>query len=342
MRVPAWFTAAAVALAMTLIAAGRADAQSKCPDDWPGKGLNLSGRLADGDIRAFLDIGYPAASADAVSGVFFYPAQWQPGAPDFIAAFTFEGTVAADCQMQLEDSDGGLWHLKIAGRRVVGTRADRAGVSRPVSLQIVPATDCSGRGPWRSFSSPRWPITFSYPASWRLAEEGDHIVLQCPDAASMAWGGAPIWFQRGQGREAVVARDGRKASRIDAFLTFGDDRWLVGETCDERAADDLGVFCTVARQSVWRGMTVLQGAAGEHRLYRAGGGYVGQGGGIMAYAFLLGETWVAVQSHDTPASYDDLGSPGPVLFHGDGVTERLVRSIKVRSQPAGTTRRKSL
>jgi hypothetical protein len=77
-------------------------------------------------------------------------------------------------------------------------------------------------------------------------------------------------------------------------------------------------------------MTVLQGSAGEHRRYRAGGGYVGQGAGIMSYAFLIGSTWVRIQSQNTPASIDDLGSPGPVLFQGAGVTERMVRSIKLR------------
>jgi hypothetical protein len=57
---------------------------------------------------------------------------------------------------------------------------------------------------------------------------------------------------------------------------------------------------------------------------------VGQGGGIMSYAFLIADTWVVIHSHDTPASIDDLGSPGPVLFDGDGVTERMVRSIRLR------------
>ena len=50
----------------------------------------------------------------------------------------------------------------------------------------------------------------------------------------------------------------------------------------------------------------------------------------MSYAFLIGDTWVRIHSEDTPASIDDLGSPGPVLFQGNGVTERMVRGIKLR------------
>ena len=50
----------------------------------------------------------------------------------------------------------------------------------------------------------------------------------------------------------------------------------------------------------------------------------------MSYAFLIGDTWVRIHSDDTPDSIDDLGSPGPGPFDGNGVTERTVRSIKLR------------
>jgi hypothetical protein len=89
--------------------------------------------------------------------------------------------------------------------------------------------DCSGGGEWRTFASARWPITFDYAASWRLAENGDKIVVECPDAASVAWGGAPIWFQSGQGRENVLAEDGRRGTRIDSFISFGNDP--IADTC---------------------------------------------------------------------------------------------------------------
>jgi hypothetical protein len=287
--------------------------------------------LDDGDIRAYLDLGYPAQSDDGVSGVFIYPSRWQPGRTDATAEFSLDGTLTNDCQMRLKDSSGGVWRLRfVAGQRLVGTREHPARPPAAVSLQIVSATDCRGSGAWRTFASPHWPITFDYPASWRLAENGNDIVVECPDAASLAWGGAPIWFRLGQGRENVVADDARRGVRVDGFITFGNDEWLIGDTCEERQPDDLGAFCTVAKRSTWRGMTVLQGSAGEHRRYRAGGGYVGQGGGIMSYAFLIGDIWVRIHSHDTPASIDDLGSPGPVLFQGAGVTERMVRSIKLR------------
>ena len=45
-----------------------------------------------------------------------------------------------------------------------------------VLLKTVPAPDCDGKGAWRLFSDSRWPITFSYPASWRNGEGHDSHV----------------------------------------------------------------------------------------------------------------------------------------------------------------------
>lgn len=326
-----WPTLALLALSTMLLLPGLAEAQSKCAENWPRAGLNLAGRLDDGEIRAYLDLGHPAPSHDGIYGFFIYPNRWHAGRRNATDEFSLDGTLTTDCQVRLNDSGGGVWRLRfIAGQGLVGTREHPARPPATVSLRIVPPMDCSGRGAWRTFASARWPITFDYPASWRLAENGIELVLECPDPASLALGGTPILFRLGRGRQNVVADDGRRGTRIEAFITFGNDRWLIGESCEGVSPDDRSVFCTVARQSKWRGMTVLQGAAGEHRRYRPGGVYIGQGGGIMSYAFLTGDTWVLIDSHDAPASIDDLGAAGPVLFEGTGVTERLVRSIKRR------------
>ena len=147
-------------------------------------------------------------------------------------------------------------------------------------------------------------------------------------AAMLAWGGLAIWLTLGTERERIVTDDGRSGTRIGPFVTFGNGEWLVGDGCEE---PDPGLLCAPARRSEWRGMTVLQGSAGEDRRYRAGGGaYLGQGSGIMRYLFLVGDAWVAIESQDTPASIEAMGTAGPVIFDGDGVTERLVRSIKAR------------
>ena len=77
-------------------------------------------------------------------------------------------------------------------------------------------------------------------------------------------------------------------------------------------------------------MTVLQGAAGEHRLYRPGVGYLGQGGGIVRYLWVLGDRWISLDSTEW-SHYDEIGDDGgPVLLDGDAVGDRVVRSVRRR------------
>ena len=309
----------------------RSEAQA-CAARWSRDGLHVAGRLNGEELRGYLNTGFPAQAEDGVSGVFLYPDRWKPTDLGSGTVLSVDGTLADDCAMLLQDPDGGTWRLHfVTSERLDGMLESPGGHSTSFSLRVVPATDCSASGAWRTYSSPRWPITFDYPASWRLAEaedEDDEIIIACPSAEQLAWGGASLSLKLGSGREQVVTDDGRSGTRIGPFVTFGNDEWLVGQACEEVGP---GIYCRPARRSVWRGMTVLQGSAGEDRRYRAGGGsYVGQGSGIMSYVFLLGDVWVEIESADTPASIDDMGSAGPVIFEGDGVTERLARSIKVR------------
>ena len=79
-------------------------------------------------------------------------------------------------------------------------------------------------------------------------------------------------------------------------------------------------------------MMMLQGAAGEHRRYRLTGGYIGQGAGVLNYAFQIGGAWVLMTTQDLPEWYDHLKAAGPVIVEGGGITERLVRSISPRRE----------
>src|SRR5262245_16543926 len=216
-----------------------------------------------------------------------YPRMWTPGTGRSTSEFSLDGELADDCkELRLTDSTGSAWRLRHVARGLwKGTRSIAAGFES-VSLHVVPATDSGARGPWSTFSSPRWPITFQYPASWRLAEERDSVILECPDAYRLAWGGRPIWLTFGAGREQVEAQDGQRGTRIDRFINFGDE-WLIGfDICERAASERFDGDCQVARESFSRGMTVLQGSVGEDRLYRIDIGYLGQGAGIMSYLFM--------------------------------------------------------
>jgi hypothetical protein len=69
-------------------------------------------------------------------------------------------------------------------------------------------------------------------------------------------------------------------------------------------------------------------ASNRSRRPRLGGGYLGQGPGITRDLFLLGETWVAMSS-DEGMLVDAIDGAGPVVFDGEGVTERMIRNIRL-------------
>jgi hypothetical protein len=321
---------ASVAVATLLVAfhAHPVEAQQTCPPSWPRDGLHLAGRVHGEALRGYLDTGHPAQAENGVSGVFFYPDRWKPSDVGWGTVLSVDGTRAPDCAMALTDPDGATWRLRFVTPDSLEGTLEQPDRRSHLALHVVPATDCAATGVWRTFSSPRWPITFDYPASWQLAEADTTVVIACPSAERLAWGGLAISLTLGSAREHIVTDDGRSGTAIGPFVTFGNDDWLVGEACEE---PDPGLLCGPARRSAWRGMIVLQGSGGEDRRYRAGGGaYLGQGGGIMRYLFLVGDAWVELESQDTPDSIEQMGSAGPVIFDGNGVTERLVRSITLR------------
>ncbi len=307
--------------------------QPKCLESW-NSGLHLEGRIGNAEVRAYLLDGYPAEPPNGVSGVFFYTQEWLPLGE--ASAIGLDGQLSDDCEVHLTERgaigrEAATWVIgfttdnQLAGAR----REEQSSASVPITLRMVAPIDCSGRGTWRRFSSDRWPITFEYPVSWRLEERSDGLVLQCPDPGRLAFGGAPIHVEVGAGAgEAVQTEDGRRGTRIGGFLRLTGDQWWYGyDACEEVPRR---LFCEQARRSTRRGMTVLQASVGEDRLYRPGGGYVGQGPGVLRYAFLLRDSWVTVDSQDPPDWLDTIHTPGPVIFDGDGVTERMVRSIRPR------------
>jgi hypothetical protein len=213
--------AALLAVLLVLFHPRPSGAQPKCAQRWADEGLNLAGRVAGMELRMYLHFGHPAEGENSMSGVFLYPTKWTPGKERTAAEFGVDGTVTNDCQIELRDSAEGAWRLRfVTPQRLQGSLKPPVGRSTDVTLRVVPATDCSGRTAWRTFSSPRWPITFDYPVSWRLAVEANNIFLECPDAKELAWGGTSIWLKLGKGTERIVTEDARKGTRIDRFVRF--------------------------------------------------------------------------------------------------------------------------
>ena len=321
-------------LCVALCVAPSVAAAQTCPEG------NFEGDIGGAPVRVNFDSGYPAREPNELLGTFIYTASWS----SVDDTFALNGTVSEPCSIRFEEVDDygratGSWALTFANDRFSGVRTDPSGATEVITLRPTTKVDCSGAGTWRTFRSDAWPITFSYPSSWGLSEHdygsgGEHefgIALTCPDPERLSSGGFSITLVRGTGFKSFETENGRKGEQVNIrFFRARPDPWMVGhEECVEATATDLPFRCAFARTAQRFGMTVLQGSVGEHRLYRPGGGYVGQGPGILNYLFILGADWVTLDSQDPPA-WDLDDKPGPARFDGDGVTERLVRSIRPR------------
>jgi len=284
--------------------------------------LNLQGRVDGRAVHVNVADGHPAVAPNNVFGVALYPEEWMR-ATDGTGATNLDGRTSDDyCTLTLEESgpDGdrsAVWHLRFTSESSLEGTRTAGDQSAAVVLNVAPPTACDGRGTWRTFRDPGWPITFDYPASWRLrtiVSDETSVVLECPSAATMTFGGAAVTLELGSGREEVEAWDGRRGTRIDRFVDFGKDGWRVGPFEHSCLDEEVVAFsCEVPRKSVRRGVTMLQASVGEHRLYRPAGGYLGQGGGIDQYLLLIGDLWVTIDS-----------------ANGDSVSDRLIRSITPR------------
>jgi len=304
-----------------------------CGAIW-GQGVELEGVVGGRESHAYFDM-WPVPGAprtpEQVSGIVMFPDELGRGALAD-APIGLKGPLNDEgCGVQLTEPDGGtdgsLWQLRFESDMLIrGTRRIPDGHTEAIVFNIVRETPCDGAGNWRTFSSPQWPITFDYPGTWVLTDDQDDVNIECPSVAALATGGSWLTFERGQSPPAGT-------DEPYWFVRLANDEWRVDASgCAGRvSAPDSQARCFPARRSERNRMTVLQGAAGEHRLYRPGVGYLGQGGGITRYLFVLGDHWVSLDIAGVNEHYDDIGETGgPVLLAGDAVGERVVRSIRPR------------
>lgn len=193
-------------------------AAQSCPEG------HFEGEVGGAAVRAYFDSGYPATERDDLLGTFIYTARWS----SVDDTFALNGTVTEPCAIRFEEVDDhsratGSWALTFANDRFSGVRTDASGATEVITLRPATKVDCSGAGTWRTFRSDAWPITFSYPSSWRLSEHdygfgGEHefgIELTCPDPARLSRGGFSITLVRGTGFEAFETENGRKGEQVN-------------------------------------------------------------------------------------------------------------------------------
>jgi hypothetical protein len=313
--------------------------QPHCAAIWE-EGVELAGVVGGRDTQAYFDA-RPVATLPPgqVSGIVLFPRD-RMGVPLADIPIGLAGPLGSDdCTARLAERDraanDSAWSLRIENHaQVTGHRRLRDGRTEDITFDIVPETPCDGDGEWRTFSSPAWPITFEYPAAWVLTDDNDDIALECPSVARLAMGGSWLSFEQGRfAPRGGGSERGNDESFTDPFwfARLAADDWRVGYACDQPAADAERAGCPAARRTDRNGITMLQGIAGEHRLYRPGVGYLGQGGGITRYLFIAADRWVSLDIAGPNGHYDDIGADGgPVLLDGDAVGDRLVRSIRRR------------
>lgn len=289
------------------------------------EGFEFSGVAGGREVHGYVDMApVQGAPANRISGVVLFPRDRGrlplADAAVGLAGLAGAGAGADDCAAQLtergDDADV-VWTLRIEGRdEVRGHRGRHDGPAEDVAFTIVPETPCTGAGEWRTFSAPDWPITFDYPAAWVITSDRDDITVECPSVTRLARGGSWLSFEQGQFEPA-----GRTDPYWFSRSVAGDWRVNAG-ACSS---------CPRARRSERHGITILQGAAGEHRLYRPGVGYLGPGAGITRYLVIVGDRWVSLDMAGPNAHYGDVGADGgAVLLDGDGLGDQLVRSVKRR------------
>jgi hypothetical protein len=247
---------------------------------------NFSERWLEGYIGNNPAKMYVASSGNTVLGVFYFTTDWTP--------IIFSGRYAEDGLIEASDKSDNApatGHLsgKLSANVLIGSWLPaKTGKQSVVQMKSVPQPHCEiGNGKWRRFTSPQWPVSFSYPAGWRLERTRDGITITCPDPALMAYEGFHIEITPGTGHNSTKIEFTRCANT-----------WY-GPGCDCTDLDS--VFCSqpvpVTRS---KRMLLLNGDAGEWRAYCRDGGYAGQTEGSLR-VLLFDNKWVKFSGEGSPS-----------------------------------------
>jgi hypothetical protein len=241
----------------------------------------LDGSMGRRSVRMYL-----ARGGEAVVGTFYYAEDWVPQ----MLGGRWEHSSAIHLTNKTNESPGtGNLEVRLTTNGLRGTWTSFGSSQKlPVRLKPVPQPHSeAGSGPWKRFNDRRWPITFSYPASWRATVSNNRITLTPPDPALMAYEGFDISFTQGTMTQTEDI----------GFVQCGN-QWY-DPACD---CEDLsGLFCdTAAPISKSSGMTILDGDRREWRGHCRDGGYFGQSDGHLR-VILINDRWVQLQGQGMPS-----------------------------------------
>jgi len=243
----------------------------------------FEGTVGDATIRAYVgDAGWP--KPNGLWGIYYYTKYWTP--------LPLDGDWIAPGRIGLVEGDPDSeapkprFDLNLSRSGAVGTwiSADRKRTLR-VSLRRVPkpAAFKVAISQARRFADPRWPITLSYPAGWKLEVTQSDLKLRSPDPEDMLFDNE-LSCARGNG---LPARPGPGKPPVPFKWPFfvGPSGWLVETGSDECTTDTCEVPAT--RES--EGATFVRHDIG-YRMYGPWG-YMGAADKAI-HLIVVGQAWV--------------------------------------------------
>jgi hypothetical protein len=274
---------ALLAVVSTEIAAQEDYNVGMCPTtpklrDNPSKTYWLDGSIGERPVRMYLEQG-----GDVVVGAFYYTeSDWTPTILG--GHLTVNGALDASDKGETKVETGRLTGRLTADNFVGEWIAPDQSKPLPAFLKTGAQPRCDGTGAWKRFDDNRWPVTFSYPGSWRLETSNDGVKVTCPNPSFMVYDSYEIEF-----------RQGKKSELADLGFHLIGTKWIYGQGCDETPS-----HCSLVPVRRREGMTILGADEQEWRVYCRGSGYVAEGEG-HELVLLIGDRWMDLRGQGPPS-----------------------------------------
>jgi hypothetical protein len=274
---------ALLAVVSTQIAAQEDYNAGMCPTtpklgDNPSKTYWLDGSIGERPVRMYLEQG-----GGVVVGAFYYTeSDWTPTilGGHLTASGALDASDKTKMNVETGHLTGRLTDDEFVGQWIAHDQSTRL----PAFLKAGAQPRCDGAGAWKRFDDNQWPVTFSYPASWRLETSNDGVKVTCPNPSFMAYESYDIEF-----------RQGKQSELADLGFHLIETKWMHGEDCDKTPS-----ACSLVPVRRREGMTILSADEHEWRVYCHGNGYVAQGEGHET-VLLIGDRWINLRGEGPPS-----------------------------------------
>jgi hypothetical protein len=257
-------------------------------EDGPQEEYWFEGTIRNSTVRMYLHRG-----GAGVVGLFYATdGEWKP---TFLGGEWSADKITLSAESADQAPKGHLRGQLVNGAFIGNWTPDSSRHVDPVRLAAIQKPACDGRGVWKRLDDLKWPVSFSYPASWHIQEDRDALRLICPDPEAMT------------SEDEVTIYEGKGKPGGPWRLVHSDKGWR--HDLDEGNSASF----SVSKVSQQLGKTILN-LDHEWRVYCTDGGYVGLGEG-EDQVVLLRDYWI---------EFMGAGSASDIV-------DRLVKSTSARA-----------